>query len=56
MGYLTYVVFYWISLPSKTDHELGGAAGLILIFMLLVLIGLGRLVTRWSSRYTASMS
>ena len=55
MGYLTYVVFYWISLPSKTDHALGGAAGLILIFMLLGLIGIGRLVSRWSARYTASM-
>lgn len=55
MGYLTYVVFYWISLPSKTDHELGGAAGLILIGMLLLLIALGRLVSRWSARYSASM-
>jgi len=55
MGYLTYVVFYWISLPSKTDHELGGAAGLILVGMLLVLIALGRVVSRWSSRYSASM-
>ncbi|HVC22259.1 MAG TPA: ABC transporter permease subunit [Candidatus Dormibacteraeota bacterium] len=55
MGYLTYVVFYWISLPSKADHELGGAAGLILIGMLLLLIALGRLVSRWSARYSASM-
>ncbi|MGA7087641.1 MAG: phosphate ABC transporter permease PstA [Candidatus Dormiibacterota bacterium] len=55
MGYLTYVVFYWISLPSKTDHALGGAAGLILILMLLGLIGVGRLVSRWSARYTQSM-
>lgn len=55
MGYLTYPVFYDATLPSKLDHELAGAAGVILIGMLLLLIGLGRLVSRWSARYSASM-
>ncbi|MGC2191508.1 MAG: ABC transporter permease subunit [Candidatus Dormiibacterota bacterium] len=55
MGYLTYVVFYDATLPSAADHALAGAAGVILIGMLLLLIGLGRLVGRWSARYSASM-
>lgn len=55
MGYLTYVVFYNATLPSAADHQLAGAAGVILIGMLLVLIALGRMVSRWSARYSASM-
>ncbi|MGB9484053.1 MAG: ABC transporter permease subunit [Candidatus Dormiibacterota bacterium] len=55
MGYLTYVVFYDATLPSAAAHALAGAAGVILIGMLLLLIGLGRLVGRWSARYSASM-
>ncbi|HEY6538601.1 MAG TPA: hypothetical protein VI138_06125, partial [Candidatus Dormibacteraeota bacterium] len=55
MGYLTSVVFTDATLPARLDHELAGAAGVILIGALLVLIGLGRLVGRWSARYSASM-
>ncbi|MGH7641830.1 MAG: phosphate ABC transporter permease PstA [Candidatus Dormibacteria bacterium] len=55
MAYLTYVVFTDATLPAKADHALAGAAGVLLIGMLLVLIGIGRFVGRWSARYSASM-
>jgi ABC-type phosphate transport system permease subunit len=55
MGYLTYVVFNDATLPSAYDHALAGAAGVILIGILLVLIAVGRAVGRWSARYSASM-
>lgn len=55
LGYLTYVVFLNATLPTKAEHQLAGAAGVVLICFLLLLIAVGRLVGRWSARYAASM-
>ncbi len=55
LGYLTYVVYLNATLPTKLEHEVAGAAGVILIVFLLALIGVGRAVARWSARYSASM-
>jgi phosphate transport system permease protein len=55
LAYLTYVVYLNSTLPTAQEHHLAGAAGVFLIGMLLVLIGIGRFVSRWSARYSASM-
>lgn len=55
LGYLTYVVYLNATLPTRLEHEVAGAAGVVLIFLLLFLIGVGRLVGRWAARYSASM-
>ncbi|HUY57284.1 MAG TPA: ABC transporter permease subunit [Candidatus Micrarchaeaceae archaeon] len=55
LGYLTYVVYLNSTLPTKAEHEVAGAAGVVLIVLLLILIGIGRAVARWSVRYSSSM-
>jgi len=55
LAYLTYVVYLNSTLPTKLEHEVAGAAGVVLIGLLLLLIGIGRAVARWSARYSASM-
>jgi uncharacterized membrane protein len=55
MGYLTYVVYLNATLPSALDHEVAAAAGLVLIGFLLILIGVGRLVSHWAARNSVSM-
>src|SRR5487761_373515 len=54
LGYLTYVVFLNSTLPTRAEHELAGAAGVVLIGFLLLLIAAGRMVGRWSVRYLSS--
>ncbi len=46
LAYLTYVVFINTTLPSKLDHQLAAAAGVLLILMVLLLIGLSRWVSQ----------
>lgn len=55
IGYLTYVVYLNATLPTKLEHEVAGAAGLLILVMLLALIGLGRLVARRAARYAAQL-
>jgi phosphate transport system permease protein len=55
IGYLTYVVYFDATLPSQLDHEIAGAAGLVILVMILALIGLGRLVGRRAARYAAQL-
>jgi phosphate transport system permease protein len=55
VGYLTYVVYFDATLPSQLDHEIAGAAGLVIMVMILSLIGLGRLVGRRAARYAAQL-
>ncbi|MHB8313470.1 MAG: PstA family ABC transporter permease [Candidatus Dormibacteria bacterium] len=55
VGYLTYVVYLNATLPTRLEHEVAGAAGLIILAMILVLIGAGRLVGRRAARYAAQL-
>jgi phosphate transport system permease protein len=56
IGYLTYVAFTNIQLPSLQDHQLANAAADVTLIFLLVLILVGRLLTAQSMRRTARMS
>ena len=53
--YLTYVAYTDTSLPGTTAHQLAAAAGAVTLVLLLILIGLGRLVTLRSRRASARM-
>ncbi len=55
IGYLTYVVYLNATLPTQLEHEVAGAAGLVILAMILVLIGVGRLVGRRAVRYAAQL-
>ncbi len=55
IGYLTYVVYLNATLPTRLEHEVAGAAGLATLFLILVLIGLGRLASRRAARYRAQL-
>lgn len=55
IGYLTYVVYLNSTLPGNLAHQVAGAAGLLILLMILVLIGLGRLVARRAARYAAQL-
>ncbi len=55
VGYLTYVTYYYIGLPSPHDQALASAAAGITILMILVLIFGGRLITARSRRMVARL-
>lgn len=50
IGYLTYVVYLNATLPTRLEHQVAGAAGLVILAMILLLIGLGRWVGRRAAR------
>ncbi len=56
IGYLTYVVYTDIQLPSASMHQLANAAADLTLLMLLVLIFVGRLLSYQSKRRSARMS
>jgi phosphate transport system permease protein len=56
VGYLTYVVYTDIQLPSAQMHQLANAAAAVTLVVLLALILVGRLLGRRSARWTARMS
>ena len=55
IGYLTYVSYYYIQLPSAKDHALANAAGAVTLIFLLILTLIGRLLAWNSARATARM-
>jgi phosphate transport system permease protein len=55
VGYLTYVVYLNATLPTQLEHQVAGAAGLLILVILLVLIWLGRMVARRAARYAAQL-
>lgn len=56
IGYLTYIAFTNIQLPSLQAHQLANAAADVTLIFLLLLILTGRLLTYQSLRRTARMS
>ncbi|MFZ0217811.1 MAG: phosphate ABC transporter permease PstA [Candidatus Dormiibacterota bacterium] len=55
IGYLTYVAYTDIQLPSAQAHQLANAAAAVTLLFLLLLTLIGRLLSRHSSRMTARM-
>ena len=51
VGYLTYPIWTFYNLPSKTAQDLSYDAALLLIVLLLLVIGLGRFITWCASRH-----
>lgn len=54
VGYLTYPIWTFYNLPSKTAQDLSYDAALLLIAFLLLLILAGRLITRFAGRHSES--
>ncbi len=54
VGYLTYPIWTFYDLPSKSAQDLSYDAALLLIVFLLLLIVIGRLVTWYSRRHSES--
>ncbi len=54
VGYLTYPIWTFYNLPTKSAQDLSYDAAFLLIMFLLVLIVLGRLITRFSRRHSES--
>ncbi len=52
VGYLTYPIWTFYNLPSKTAQDMSYDAAFLLIVFLLLLIGVGRLITWWSRRHS----
>ena len=55
IGYLTYIVYTDIQLPQVKFHQLANAAADVTLIFLVVLIIIGRLLSRQSARRTARM-
>jgi phosphate transport system permease protein len=55
IGYLTYIVYTNIQLPSLKAHQLANAAADVTLIFLVILIVIGRLLSRQSARQTARM-
>jgi phosphate transport system permease protein len=56
IGYLTYIAYTNIQLPSAADHQLANAAADVTLVFLLVLIIAGRVLSAQSARMTARMN
>ncbi len=54
VGYLTYPIWTFYNLPSKSAQNLSYDAAFLLIVLLLLLIALGRLITSFAERHTES--
>ena len=54
VGYLTYPIWTFYNLPSKTAQDLSYDAALLLIVFLLLLIVMGRLISWFSRRHSES--
>jgi phosphate transport system permease protein len=54
VGYLTYPIWTFYNLPSKTAHALSYDAAFLLIVFVLLLIMFGRLITWLSRRHSES--
>lgn len=52
IGYLTYVVWTYINEPYPAAHQLAYSAAALLLLFLLVLIGIGRLISWRAARFT----
>ncbi len=52
VGYLTYAIWTFYNLPSKAAQDLSYDAAFLLIVFLLLVITLGRLITRFARRYS----
>jgi len=51
IGYLTYVVWTYINQPDPAAHQLAYSAAAFLVVFLLILIGLGRIISQRALRY-----
>jgi phosphate transport system permease protein len=56
IGYLTYIAYTNIQLPTVKDHQLANAAADVTLIFLLLLIIAGRILSYQSARQTARMS
>jgi phosphate transport system permease protein len=56
LGYLTGVTFNDLALPGQRAHSTAAAAGAVTLIMLLILIGVGQLISRRSRRSIERMS
>ncbi|MGB7868761.1 MAG: phosphate ABC transporter, permease protein PstA, partial [Mycobacterium sp.] len=54
VGYLTYPIWTFYNLPSKTAQDLSYDAALLLLVFLLLLIIVGRLITWFAQRHSES--
>jgi phosphate transport system permease protein len=54
VGYLTYPIWTFYNLPSKTAEDLSYDAAFLLIVLLVLVVMLGRLVTRFARRHSES--
>ncbi len=54
VGYLTYPIWTFYNLPSKSAQDLSYDAAFLLIVFLLLMIGVGRLVTLFARRHSES--
>ena len=54
VGYLTYPIWTFYNLPSKSAQDLSDNAAFVLIWFVLLLIILGRLITWFSRRHSES--
>jgi phosphate transport system permease protein len=54
VGYLTYPIWTFYNLPSKTAQDLSYDAAFLLIVLLVLVVMLGRLVTRFARRHSES--
>ena len=54
VAYLTYPIWTFYNLPSKSAQDLSYDAAFLLIGLLLLLIALGRLITSFAERHTES--
>jgi len=54
VGYLTYPIWTFYNLPSKSAQDLSYDAAFLLIVFLLLLVMLGRLVTLFARRHSES--
>jgi phosphate transport system permease protein len=55
VGYLTYPIWTFYNLPSKTARDLSYDAAFLLILLVLLLIILGRLITWFARRHSESV-
>jgi phosphate transport system permease protein len=54
--YLTNVIFTNVSIPGNQAHQLAAAAGVVALVILLILITIGRILSRRARRNTARMA
>jgi phosphate transport system permease protein len=56
VGYLTYVIYTWITLPGNKAHALANAAAAVTLIFLIILIAVGRFLAYQSAKRTNRMN